>query len=213
MIIHICGASGSGKTTLGKKLKSHFGKKLIVHDIDDLRDKVISAYEKTTMRGPTFAKRYTELFQQYVNELIAKSRNVPIVFVGLNAYILGEEIRFKGAYYPGSWTLDVHADHKFYIDLPTAEIIKQKYYREYDDFVNRFRDYMLREKDTIYHQAISDQKTAMHDITAYITEIIAFDQTARNVQSWNEYYKSLGYTLMTRDVIYTRIVSIIKSLK
>ena len=40
-IIHISGASGSGKTTLGNKLKEQFGKKIIVKDLDDLRDEHI----------------------------------------------------------------------------------------------------------------------------------------------------------------------------
>jgi len=38
MIIHISGVSGSGKTTLGNKLKKKLGKKIIVKDLDDLRD-------------------------------------------------------------------------------------------------------------------------------------------------------------------------------
>jgi len=38
MIIHISGASGSGKSYLGRKLKDHFGHKIIVKDIDHLRD-------------------------------------------------------------------------------------------------------------------------------------------------------------------------------
>jgi len=41
IIIHICGASGSGKTFLGNQLKEKFGKKIVVKDLDELRDEHI----------------------------------------------------------------------------------------------------------------------------------------------------------------------------
>ena len=44
LIIHISGASGSGKTTLGNKLKKHFKRKIIVKDLDDLRDEFIHQF-------------------------------------------------------------------------------------------------------------------------------------------------------------------------
>lgn len=42
LIIHISGASGSGKTTLGNKLKEHFKSKIVVKDLDNLRDEHIN---------------------------------------------------------------------------------------------------------------------------------------------------------------------------
>ena len=44
IIIHISGPSGSGKTTLGNKLKDRFGDKIIVKDIDDLRQEFIKQF-------------------------------------------------------------------------------------------------------------------------------------------------------------------------
>ena len=44
IIIHISGASGSGKTFLGNHLKEQFGKKIIVKDLDDLRDEFIKIF-------------------------------------------------------------------------------------------------------------------------------------------------------------------------
>jgi len=40
LIIHISGASGSGKTTLGNKLKEQFKNKIVVKDLDNLRDEL-----------------------------------------------------------------------------------------------------------------------------------------------------------------------------
>ena len=44
LIIHISGASGSGKTTLGNKLKEQFKSKIIVKDMDILRDEFIKEF-------------------------------------------------------------------------------------------------------------------------------------------------------------------------
>ena len=44
LIIHISGASGSGKTTLGNKIKEQFKSKIIVKDLDILRDEFIKEF-------------------------------------------------------------------------------------------------------------------------------------------------------------------------
>lgn len=44
IIIHISGASGSGKTFLGNKLRQEFKSKVVVKDLDDLRDKFIKIF-------------------------------------------------------------------------------------------------------------------------------------------------------------------------
>ena len=46
MIIHISGPSGAGKTTLGNKLKEKYGNKIIVKDMDDLRQDFIKTRYK-----------------------------------------------------------------------------------------------------------------------------------------------------------------------
>jgi uridine kinase len=42
--VHISGASGSGKTFLGNRLKEQYRNKIIVQDLDDLRDKFIKNF-------------------------------------------------------------------------------------------------------------------------------------------------------------------------
>jgi adenylylsulfate kinase-like enzyme len=44
LVIHISGPSGSGKTTLGNKLKEIYDDKIIVKDIDDLRQEFINLF-------------------------------------------------------------------------------------------------------------------------------------------------------------------------
>ena len=66
MIIHICGPSGSGKTTLGNKLKKKYCNKIVVKDLDDLRDEFIKSYYGV--------KRWTFInvreYQKYINDYI-----------------------------------------------------------------------------------------------------------------------------------------------
>ena len=68
MIIHISGVSGSGKTTLGNKLKKKLGKKIVVKDLDDLRDKFIKSHYGE--------KRWTYInvskYQKYIDNYIKK---------------------------------------------------------------------------------------------------------------------------------------------
>ena len=58
MIIHISGASGSGKSYLGNKLKKKLGKKVIVKDLDVLRDEFINKNYDTSKSWTFETKKY-----------------------------------------------------------------------------------------------------------------------------------------------------------
>ena len=70
LIIHISGASGSGKTTLGNKLKEHFKSKIVVKDLDILRDEFIKEFYSN--------KKWTYIdenkYQSYINDYINKQK-------------------------------------------------------------------------------------------------------------------------------------------
>ena len=102
------------KTTLGNKLKKKFDNKIIVKDLDVLRDKFIKSYYGE--------KRWTFInareYQKYINDYIKKYNKKPIIFVGLNDNtIFGRD---KELYY------NVHSDYNFYIDIDDNVIIEQK---------------------------------------------------------------------------------------
>jgi len=111
MIIHISGPSGSGKTTLGNKLKEKFGNKVVVKDLDNLRDEHIKKSYDTTKGWSVDEVKY----QKFIDDFVKKQKK-PIIFVGLNDNHLG----IKKIYY------NVHAEHNFYIDIDDKEILKQK---------------------------------------------------------------------------------------
>ena len=71
LIIHISGASGSGKTTLGNKIKEQFKSKIIVKDLDILRDEFIKEFYGN--------KKWTYIdeneYQLYIDSYINKQKN------------------------------------------------------------------------------------------------------------------------------------------
>lgn len=110
MIIHISGPSGSGKTFLGTKLKQHFKNKIVVQDLDNLRDEFIKSFYGN--------KSWTYIdepeYQNYIDNYI-KQQKKPIVFVGLNDNtIFGKN---KKLYY------NVHSQHNYYIDIDDMTLI------------------------------------------------------------------------------------------
>jgi len=120
LIIHISGASGSGKTTLGNKLKEKFNNKIIVKDLDDLRDEFIKSFYGN--KSWTFIDENE--YQKYINEFIQK-QNKTIIFVGLNDNIIyGKN---KKLYY------NLQSQYNYYIELDDMIIVKQKCLRLLND--------------------------------------------------------------------------------
>jgi len=78
MIIHISGPSGSGKTTLGKEIKKVFKNKIIVNDLDDLRN------EFKEINKIWDEKKYQKYLDDYINKI-----KKPLVLVGINDNING----------------------------------------------------------------------------------------------------------------------------
>jgi hypothetical protein len=114
LVIHICGASGSGKTTLGDKLKKEFGDKIIVKDLDNLRNEFINeTYDTSKSWGFEDIK-----YQKYINNFI-KNQKKPLILVGLNDNEWGED---KNLYY------NLYSQYNFYIEIDDKIITKQKMY-------------------------------------------------------------------------------------
>jgi adenylate kinase family enzyme len=110
LIIHISGPSGSGKTTLGNKLKQKFKNKIIVKDLDNLRDEHINKTYDTSKGWSVDEIKY----QKFIDDFINKQKK-PIIFVGLNDNHLG----IKKIYY------NTHSQYNFYIDIDYKDLIKQ----------------------------------------------------------------------------------------
>ena len=190
MIIHISGPSGSGKTTLGNKLKKRFGKKIVVKDLDDLRDEFIKSYYGE--------KKWTYInvskYQKYINDYITKHNKKPIIFVGLNDNtIFG---RNKELYY------NVHSNYNYYIDIDDNIIIEQKCER----FILKFIPEILKhEKKDI----TENNEFFIKQITKALKEECSLKKTIKLNKKWEKDYKKQGYKFMNRDDIYKEVCKIL----
>ena len=68
LIIHISGASGSGKTTLGNKLKEQFKSKVIVKDLDNLRDEHIKKTYDTSKGWSVDEVKYQKIIDDFIKK-------------------------------------------------------------------------------------------------------------------------------------------------
>ena len=184
LIIHISGASGSGKTTLGNKLKEQFKNKIVVKDLDILRDEFIKEFYGN--------KKWTFIdenkYQLYINDYINKQKK-PILFVGLNDNtIYGKN---KKLYY------NVHSQYNYYIDIDDMKILKQKFTRLLNDIKT---DKMAME------DLIKNNEKFIKKFIETIKKECSAKQTIKQNNKWKKDYKKQDYKLMSREKIYKSVV-------
>jgi adenylate kinase family enzyme len=184
-IIHISGASGSGKTTLGNKLKEHFGKKIIVKDLDDLRDEHIKKTYDTSKGWSIDEIKY----QKCIDDFIDKQKK-PIIFVGLNDNPLGT----KNIYY------NVHSQYNFYIDIDDKIIVKQKCIRFFNDDLPSHFD------NEVINDIMNNNEFFIKQITKLIKNECNLKKTIKMNNKWRKDYEKQGYTFMSRENIFKHVI-------
>ena len=189
LIIHISGASGSGKTTLGNKLKEQFKSKIVVKDLDDLRDEFIKEFYGN--------KKWTYIdeneYQSYIDDYINKQKK-PIIFVGLNDNtIYGKN---KNLYY------NVHSQHNYYIKIDDMIIVKQKCIRLLNDIQT---DKMPME------DLVKNNETFVKQFTKAIKIECSAKQTIKQNNKWKKDYEKQDYKFMSRENIYKSVVKILNN--
>ena len=190
LIIHISGASGSGKTTLGNKLKEYFKSKIVVKDLDNLRDEHIKKTYNTSKGWSIDEVKY----QKFINEFIDKYKK-PIIFVGLNDNILGT----KNIYY------NVHSQYNFYIDIDDKIILKQKCIRFItDDLPSHFDNQVIND---IMH----NNEFFIKQITKLIKKECSMKKMVKLNKKWKTDYTKQGYKFMSRENIYKSVVKILNN--
>ena len=182
-IVHISGASGSGKTFLGNRLKEQYRNKIIVQDLDDLRDKFIKNFYGT--------KKWTYIneqeYQNYIDAFIDK-QNKPIVFVGLNDNnVYGKN---KNMYY------NLQSQYNYYIEIDDMIIVQQKCLRLLDSIQNdekAMKDLIQNNELFVkmFSQAVKRECSAKETITMN--------------NKWKKEYEKQGYKFMSRENIFKHV--------
>jgi broad-specificity NMP kinase len=189
IIIHISGASGSGKTTLGNKLKEQFKNKIVVKDLDVLRDDFIKDFYGN--------KKWTYIdengYQMHINNYINKQKK-PIIFVGLNDNtIYGKN---KKLYY------NVHSQYNYYIEIDDMVILKQKCLRLLNDIQN---------DEMALNDLVKNNERFVEKFTKTIKIECSAKQTIKQNGKWRKDYGEQGYKFMSRDNIYKSVVKILNN--
>jgi len=188
LIIHISGASGSGKTTLGNKLKEHFKSKIVVKDLDILRDEHINKTYDTSKGWSVDEIKY----QTFIDEFINKQKK-PIIFVGLNDNHLG----IKKMYY------NTHSQYNFYIEIDYKDLVKQSCLRMLTEEIPNDK-YAMKDLVENNEKFIKGMKFAI-DVACNLKKI-----TKRNEKLKKDYDKQ-GYKFMSRENIYKSVSKILNN--
>ena len=193
MIFHISGPSGSGKTYLGNKLKEMFKNKIIVKDIDDLRNEFIKEEygENLMFVDINFSKNK---FQKYIN-LYIKNIKKTLIFVGLNNMPWWD----KNHYY------NLHSQYNYYITLDNDVNFKRMCARF-------FIDMFVNDKDELINDIMEDEIIAFKQINIAIKRECSYKQMIKNNKKWEKDYLDQDYTFMTSENIFKNIVKILKDL-
>ena len=189
IIIHISGASGSGKTFLGNQLKEQFGKKIIVKDLDDLRDEFIKIFYGDKKWTYINEKEY----QNFIDTFIDKQKK-PLVFVGLNDNnVYGKN---KSLYY------DLHSSHyNYYIEIDDMIIVKQKCLRLLDD---------IQHDEMAMKDLIENNQLFVKMFSQAVKRECSAKETIKMNNKWKKDYEKQGYKLMTRENILKNVSKILK---
>ena len=189
MIIHISGPSGSGKSVIGRKIQKHYGKSIVMKDLDELRDEFINKHYNIDKPYSFEESKY----QKYIKSYINKHKSKPIVFVGLNDNNFGKT---KSLYY------DLSADYKFYINIDNSIIIQQKCER----FITEFLPEILKE----HRNDITEKnKIFVKNVIRNFREECGAKLTIRDNNKWARNYKQMKYQFMSREMIYKLVISLI----
>ena len=187
LVIHISGASGSGKTVLGNKLKEKYKNKIVVKDLDDLRDEFIKFFYGNNKWTYIDENEY----QKYIDNFVQK-QNKPLIFVGLNdntVYGKNKKLHYN-----------VHSHHNYYIDIDDMIIVKQKCLRLLNDIQND-------------EMALNDLVNNNDKFVKHFSEAIKRECSAKNTikmnNKWKKDYEKQGYKFMTRENIYKSVVKIL----
>ena len=187
-IVHISGASGSGKTFLGNRLKEQYRNKIIVQDLDDLRDKFIKNFYGTKKWSYINEQEY----QNYINAFIDK-QNKPIVFVGLNDNnVYGKN---KRVYY------NLKSQYNYYIEIDDMIIVQQKCLRLLDDIQN---------DEMAMKDLIQNNELFVKMFSQAVKRECSAKETIKMNNKWKKDYEKQGYKLMTRENILKNVSKILK---
>lgn len=192
VIIHITGCSGAGKTTVGKRISKRFGNKVVVKDLDDLRAEYIAKrYASQRWTWNDFdSKGYQAFLDQYIAKIIKPK---PLVLTGLNQIYLHD----KKLYY------NIHATHRFYLDVPDTQVVKQKCLR----FIKELQNIVKMEH--VVDDITNNNKRFVKLTNQGLVSQCGVKHITKLNTMWKKDYTKQKYTFLPPDDIYQAVSSVL----
>lgn len=200
MIIHISGPSGSGKTTLGKSLKVILDRdETILFDLDDILHKHIERLERTKLKTSDIFTNFNSLHQNIIDEIIDKNSSKNIIFVGLSFDLKhGRPVEFRDdTQFLHNLNYDVHADYKFYIDVPVNEHMRRLFDRSIDE--------LCHDKDWYFQEWLKNPDEAIK----MLNHSININHWVINRKKWDKLYRQKGYIFMSPKELQAKVLNIL----
>ncbi len=191
LIIHISGTSGSGKTTLGDRLqKIHKTAKVydtdgfIQHDTKEGR--LLAKIEKVGDRRK-YVRTWKDIIRRKIDDIIERYPNKVIIFV---------ELLNNWGLTSTPYILHIPCK-KFFLDVPTPEILRRYYLRIY-----KTEQSVPRKHATWYWKCVAESRCF----------IAGSHQIIKNCEADRKWHIEHGYKAMSDAKIIAAVGGLIKSL-
>jgi adenylate kinase family enzyme len=196
VVIHIAGPPSSGKTTLARTLISRFPT-LLVLDLDDVNREFVEKHKLLQLLR-TRPVEFQALYQKHIDKLVrsAHRSNQPLVFVGIEGVVLGTQ--------PGKdfLTVDLNADVRLCLNIPTAENVRRWIQRDFVDAVDGYATSL--KQDVTHHfnqyknnetEFVKKRETNFHALMRDFRP----SQRTRDIERFKTHYKSLGFRFVSSE--------------
>jgi hypothetical protein len=213
-VFHIDGPPGAGKTTMGQSILTNFGSQVHVEDFDNLRNRFLDYCASKGVSAPILVKNFGKFYQIFLNSFIKAHSNLPLVLTGIARFVNKEGVNYKGTWIEPKFILNVPG-YKFFIDIPVDVILRQRFYRDFNNAVERDYQYAMRNRDHLY-QLYKDGKNgeALKDATRGMNFAFNHKLHLHDIDVWRKSYLNDGYIPADRGKIGKFVVkTITESLK
>ena len=108
-----------------------------------------------------------------------------IIFIGLACYIFGEKYEYNDNWYMfPKVRFNLRADHKFYINIPLEQNIRQIYNKDFTSHLDLFCKWLKEKEDQIFRNLLEDENAAQEKIFKMLIGPFNFAEHKARIVGW-----------------------------
>lgn len=193
-VIHIAGAPASGKSTLGAALSQLPGVQVL--DLDDVNREFAEGNGLVSLTH-TDPAQFQTLYQRHIDNIIRGFGNKLLVFVGIEAAVLGS--------WPGKnfRTINLHAALNLCLDTPTELNVQRWIQRDMPELIDELAS-NLKADIAAFDKYRDHERKFVRDYEKYFHELLRDfrpSQRTGDIERFKRYYRRKGYTFASVDEI------------